>query len=122
MNSIVGGIKDSDESPWYVLDKNLDTNELIIGQGNNNPKLYTRLLFATDINWINESVKSIDELECHAKIRYRQNDQKCTIQKVDNEYEVLFEVPQRAVAPGQSVVFYSGDECLGGGVIDRVAK
>ena len=118
----IGGIKDSYESPWYVLDKNLDTNELIIGQGNSNPKLYTKLLFATDINWINESLRSIDEFKCHAKIRYRQNDQKCTIQKVDNEYEVLFEVPQRAVAPGQSVVFYSGDECLGGGVIDRVAK
>ena len=62
----IGGIKDTDESPWYVLDKNLDTNELIIGQGNSNPKLYTKLLFATDINWINESLRSIDEFKCHA--------------------------------------------------------
>ena len=120
----IGGVKDGNAEPWYSLAKDLENNILIVGQGSQHPLLFTNNLAAADINWIN-GVPGSDAaydapFECYAKSRYRQPDQLCWVTPNDNGgCEVLFAEPQRAVTPGQSVVFYLGDECLGGGTIER---
>lgn len=112
----IGGMKGADESPWYVVQKDLDRNVLVIGQGNDHPLLFTRFLRASHIHWVTSEPPT--PLRCKAKVRYRQSDQDCMLFKTDSGWLVEFDVPQRAVTPGQSVVFYLGDECLGGGVIE----
>ena len=116
----IGGVKDSGDAPWYTLDKDLDRNVLIVGQGSQHPLLFTDHLAASGINWINGQPSAAEPLHCMAKTRYRQPDQGCSVQ-VDTQGScvVSFNEPQRAVTPGQSVVFYQGDCCLGGGVIER---
>ena len=115
----VGGVQGTPEAPWYVLEKDIENNELVIGQDNNNPLLYTDQLRSDAIWWIDEAGPSFPR-SCHAKTRYRQPDQPCTVRRDDNGcYRVSFETPQRAVTPGQSIVFYEGDLCLGGGVIEE---
>lgn len=111
----IGGRKGKAESPWYVADKDLKRNVLIVAQGDNHPALFKPSLIATDVHWINEAPGS--EVKIAAKTRYRQQDQACSIEQIGNTYRVTFEQPQRAVTPGQSVVFYSDDICLGGGII-----
>ncbi len=116
----IGGVKDGNAKPWYSLAKDLENNILIVGQGGQHPLLFTNSLAATDINWINGAPIAGTAFECYAKTRYRQPDQLCWVTP-DNEdgCKVLFAEPQRAVTPGQSVVFYQGDYCLGGGTIER---
>jgi tRNA-specific 2-thiouridylase len=116
----IGGVKDSGDAPWYTLDKDLDRNVLIVGQGSEHPLLFNDHLAASGINWINGQPSAAEPLHCMAKTRYRQPDQGCSVQ-VDTQGScvVSFNEPQRAVTPGQSVVFYQGDCCLGGGVIER---
>ena len=116
----IGGVKDSGDAPWYTLDKDLDRNVLIVGQGSEHPLLFNDHLAASGINWINGQPSAAEPLHCMAKTRYRQPDQGCSVQ-VDTQGNcvVSFNEPQRAVTPGQSVVFYQGDCCLGGGVIER---
>ncbi|PID43482.1 MAG: tRNA 2-thiouridine(34) synthase MnmA [Proteobacteria bacterium] len=114
----IGGLDGYSEAPWFVADKNLERNELIAVQGTNHPALFKSGLLASEIAWING--KSPDfPVELNAKIRYRQADQACTLhQAADGRYAVTFSNRQRAVTPGQSVVFYDQDVCLGGGVIE----
>lgn len=108
--------------PWYVVDKDLKNNVLVVAQGSDHPQLFSNRLIATDVNWIS-GVKPEMEFACTAKIRYRQADQKVMIRYVkDDLYEVVFDTPQKAVTPGQSVVFYDGDICLGGGIISNVFR
>lgn len=116
----IGGVKDSGDAPWYTLDKDLDRNVLIVGQGSEHPLLFNDHLAASGINWINGQPSAAEPLHCMAKTRYRQPDQGCSVQ-VDTQGScvVSFNEPQRAVTPGQSVVFYQGDCCIGGGVIER---
>ncbi len=115
----IGGKKDADEEPWYVVGKNMDNNILLVAQGHNHPTLFNSKLTAIDLYWVSGKAPEIP-LQCRAKIRYRQEDQACTITRLeDNTCDVEFESPQRAIAPGQSVVFYLDDECLGGGVINN---
>lgn len=112
----IGGIKNTDESPWYVVAKNIASNELIVGQGHNHSLLFSPTLTCEKLNWINEIPAT--HFKCAAKIRYRQTDQSCTVTLQDNNTaHVLFDEPQRAVTPGQSIVFYDGNICLGGGII-----
>ena len=114
----IGGIRDAGDAPWYVIGKDLADNALIVAQGRDHPTLYSPGLIARQTHWI-IAPPTPSNFRCHAKIRYRQADQACTLQALDDgSYQVLFDTPQRAVAPGQSVVFYRGDECLGGGVIE----
>ena len=115
----IGGVKEAGDEPWYSLDKDLKNNILIVGQGAEHPLLYTNNLSASAINWIN-GIPAKSNFACTAKTRYRQPDQDCkvTVDALGN-CDVSFDSPQRAVTPGQSVVFYQGDQCLGGGVIDR---
>ena len=112
----IGGLAGHSDDPWYVAGKNLETNELIVVQGHDHPLMLSDSLTATDLHWIGEEPASGRQL--NAKTRYRQSDQACTISYPDgNSFELHFEVPQRAVTPGQFAVLYDGDECLGGGVI-----
>lgn len=114
----IGGLAHKNESPWYVLGKQLESNELIVGQGTDHPWLFTSHLRTTQPNWVTAAPAT--PLRCKAKTRYRQPDQDCTLfARSHDAYEVVFDQPQRAVTPGQSVVFYSGDVCLGGGVIEQ---
>ena len=113
----IGGLKDASEEPWYVLAKDLARNVLIVGQGNEHPWLYSRSLTASEIFWINP-IDLSQPLQLSAKVRYRQPDQRCVLSRTEQGYVVTFEQPQRAVTPGQSIVFYQDDLCLGGGVIE----
>ncbi|ENA36502.1 MULTISPECIES: tRNA 2-thiouridine(34) synthase MnmA [Pseudomonas] len=113
----IGGMKDSGDDPWYVLSKDLKRNVLIVGQGNEHPWLYSQALTVNTIYWVNP-VDLTSPLKLKAKVRYRQQDQACRLERTATGYRAVFEVPQRAVTPGQSVVFYDGEICLGGGVIE----
>lgn len=114
----IGGLKNEAELPWFVVSKNIEKSELIIGQGHDHPLLFASELFCEQLNWI--SGKSPDTLKCSAKIRYRQEDQPCTLTKIEaNRYHVVFDHSQRAITPGQSIVFYDGAVCLGGGIITQ---
>ena len=119
----VGGRRDSGDEPWYVAGKDLEANVLIVVQGEH-PLLFNDSLEATDASWIGEPPNEIangQSFRCRVKIRYRQPDQACDITPAANaSLTVSFAEPQRAVAPGQFAVFYDGDRCLGGAVIDRV--
>lgn len=116
----IGGLKNHSEDAWYVVDKDLNTNQLIVGQGNQHPLLFTNSLQLSEIDWLAESQPSLP-LTCMAKTRYRQADQACTLRFNNSQgcFQVDFDQPQRAVTPGQSVVFYTNDICLGGGVIEK---
>ncbi|MGJ7921476.1 tRNA 2-thiouridine(34) synthase MnmA [Neobacillus sp. LXY-4] len=114
----IGGSGD----PWFVIGKDLKRNVLYVGQGFDHEKLYSDSIIATDISWTSNQ-PSPQEFECTAKFRYRQADNKVTVQLLDDQkVKVIFDQPIRAVTPGQAVVFYRGDECLGGGTIDQVFK
>lgn len=109
--------------PWFVADKDLEKNILYVVQGDQHPSLYSTGLTATGINWINGDVDMSKPVRCTAKFRYRQPDQGVTLTWTsENTLEVLFDTPQKAVTPGQAVVFYDGETCLGGGTIDKVHK
>jgi len=107
--------------PWFVVGKNLDENVLYVGQGFDNDKLYSDSLIASDVNWINDTAD--ETFTCTAKFRYRQKDSAVSVTKMENgKVHVEFAEKQRAITPGQAVVFYDGDVCLGGGTIDHVIK
>jgi tRNA-specific 2-thiouridylase len=114
----IGGQKESlGGDPWYVVEKSLSHNELIVAQGTHHPLLYKKALVAQDLSWVYPEPPHFP-LRCTAKIRYRQPDQPCTIEALeDNQYRVHFDTPQRAITPGQAIVFYEDDRCLGGGTI-----
>lgn len=113
----IGGVKGAPDEPWYVVEKKLETNELLVVQGGKHPLLYKDTLTTKAIHWI-DGVNRTEPLHCSAKTRYRQADQDCTIIFGTQNHTVRFKEPQRAVTPGQSVVFYQGDICLGGGIIE----
>lgn len=119
----VGGRQDSGDAPWYVADKILDDNALVVVQGEH-PMLYSSSMETSNATWIGkppEKLSRTGALSCSVKIRYRQPDQACLVRQEGSDLlEVSFAVEQRAVAPGQFAVFYDGDRCLGGAVIDRV--
>lgn len=115
------GIGGSGEA-WFAIGKDLKRNILYVGQGFHNEKLYSESIIADNVSWVSNREKPA-EFTCTAKFRYRQEDHKVTVQLMDdNKVKVIFDEPIRAVTPGQAVVFYNGDECLGGGTIDEVYK
>ncbi|MCH9671453.1 MAG: tRNA 2-thiouridine(34) synthase MnmA [Gammaproteobacteria bacterium] len=114
----IGGHSQGSGAPWYVCAKNLEDNSLTAVQGNKHPALYRSRLVASDLHWIQGHPPALP-LMCKAKIRYRQVEQPCRVLRLDAaSVEVVFDDPQWAVTPGQSVVFYDGDVCLGGGTIE----
>ena len=113
----IGGTKGGDGAPWYVAGKDLAANALLVVQGHDHPLLSRRALVAADLAWV-AGAPPPTGATYGGKIRYRQADAACRIAAQDAERcEIEFEEPQWAVAPGQSVVLYSGEVCLGGGVI-----
>ena len=117
----IGGLSNYGDDPWYVAEKDLTRNVLIAVQGKQNPLLFSRGLVSGPVDWVagQPPVPAEKEFRCKAKTRYRQPDQLCTVTGSDDGVRVVFDDPQRAVTPGQSVVFYDGDICLGGGVIEQ---
>lgn len=120
----IGGVANRPEEPWFVLHKDLTNNRLIVGQGHDHAMLQSTELTAYKLDWGIAPPAQIfgkQGFRCTAKTRYRQPDQDCTVFALDdtgNKVKVVFDDAQRAVTQGQSVVFYDGDICLGGGVID----
>jgi tRNA-specific 2-thiouridylase len=117
----IGGRSDSDDEPWYVVGKELASNTLIVDQGDS-PLLLSRSLVAGTPAWIGDTPTGLaDGIRLKARIRYRQQDQACRVARTfDDGLMVDFDEPQRAAAPGQFVVFYQGDRCLGGAIIETV--
>ncbi len=115
----VGGGHGKTEEAWYVVEKNLDRNQLIIGQGHDHPGLYRTEITAGQLHWIIEEPDAFP-FQCSAKIRYRQKDQVCMVEKKKSLVSITFEEKQFAPTPGQSVVFYKDNECLGGGIIESI--
>jgi len=115
----IGGGYGNQEAPWFVAEKDLERNVLIVAQGHDHSSLYHKQLMADQVHWINGSVpENLSGIS--AKIRYRQADQICEITELSvNRCTVRFNKPQFAITPGQSIVFYLGNECLGGAVIEN---
>ena len=113
----IGGLAKMSGEAWYVAGKRLESNELVVVQGHDHPLLMKRALEAADASWISGSVPAAPSSHT-AKTRYRQADAACTLARVSNSHLfVEFGEAQWAVTPGQSVVLYDGEICLGGGII-----
>ena len=120
----IGGQAQRPEAPWYVVDKDLQRNVLLVAQGNDNAHLLSAALLSAQPTWVSGEPPPLP-LRCAAKIRYRQPDQPCTVEpRRDGAagLRVTFAQPQRAVTPGQYIVFYNGDHCLGGAVIEQFLR
>jgi tRNA-specific 2-thiouridylase len=114
----IGGRKGSTGEPWYVAGKDPERNILRVVQGVNHPALFNRRLRAGCLHWIAGSAPALP-LTCTARIRYRQPDRPCLVTRGPEDCGIVeFSEPQRAVTPGQAVVFYDGEVCLGGGIIE----
>jgi tRNA-uridine 2-sulfurtransferase len=120
----IGGLATAGEEPWYVVEKDLIRNVLIVGQGHNHPRLFSKGLVANQLHWVARE-EITEPFTCTVKTRYRQQDVPCTVKALCNdkgEFEILFDEEQSSVTPGQSVVFYQGDVCLGGGIINTLIR
>ena len=118
----IGGVKGYPEAPWFVAQKDLARNRLVVVQGEDHPLLLSDALICAAPDWVSGHPPA-SRFEATAKVRYRQADQACEVTCLeDGRCRVTFAQPQRAVTPGQSVVFYQGDVCLGGGVINETMK
>jgi tRNA-specific 2-thiouridylase len=117
----IGGRHGDSGEPWYVVDKDLEHNRLIVVQGKNHPAQFHPALRAETAHWIDVTPPDLP-LRCQAKIRYRQADQACTVRsETDSTLHVSFDSPQRAITPGQAIVFYQNERCLGGATIVAAA-
>jgi tRNA-specific 2-thiouridylase len=114
----IGGTEPGKEDPWYVVAKDLERNRLVVAQGVDNALLFHRCCRITDLHWIAGAADALP-FDCSAKIRYRQQDSRCRLTAIDGaSAEILFAEPQRAITPGQALVLYRGQQCLGGGTIE----
>ncbi|MEG2709244.1 MAG: aminomethyltransferase beta-barrel domain-containing protein, partial [Vagococcus sp.] len=115
----IGGGQGEASEPWFVVGKELETNTLLVGQGFHHEHLYATSLEASEIHFTTNAPMP-KEFKCTAKFRYRQQDTGVTVILNDDQKTgtVIFDEPVRAITPGQAVVFYNGEECLGGGLID----
>ena len=115
----LGGTQDG-QGRWFVVDKDMATNRLIVSHGDESV-LNSKSLVASGVNWI--PVAPSNKFTCTAKFRYRQPEQGVDVELLGGgKVKVVFHEPQRAVTPGQFVVFYDETRCLGGGTIDEVYK
>ncbi|GAB7206766.1 hypothetical protein OS21_32610 [Dickeya oryzae] len=115
----IGGVKEGGDDPWYVVDKDVASNVLYVAQGHEHPRLMSVGLIAQQLHWVDREPLSAP-LRCTVKTRYRQADITCLLTPLDaDRIEVRFDEPVAAVTPGQSAVFYQGEICLGGGIIEE---
>lgn len=113
----IGGTANGSNDPWYVVDKDMHSNQVIVAQGTDHPALFKQTIVVENMHWIDRHY-NVPMSSVSAKIRYRQDQQNCQITQLDaDRWLISFEQPQRAVTPGQYAVLYDGGECLGGGVI-----
>jgi len=118
----IGGRLEAAEAPWYVAAKDLRRNVLVAVQGHDHPLLLSQGLRVGQLHWVAGAMPPLP-LSCEARIRHRQALQGCTLEPArDGGCQVRFTTPQRAVAPGQSIVFYQGLNCLGGGTIESTMR
>lgn len=118
----IGGLKDSNDDPWFVVEKDLTRNVLIVAQGHGHPRLMSSGMIVNQLHWV-DRLGPANNAKLTVKTRYRQQDVPCTIGYInDNEISVIFDQSVEAVTPGQSAVFYHGEICLGGGIIDSLIK
>jgi tRNA-specific 2-thiouridylase len=102
---------------WFVVDKDISRNVVYVEQGDDHPALYDTVLTAAEASWVSGTAPRVP-FRCTSKIRYRQTDQECLIEKIeDDKVLVSFPLPQRAITPRQAIVFYDGPVCLGGALI-----
>ncbi|CAX59222.1 tRNA 2-thiouridine(34) synthase MnmA [Erwinia billingiae] len=114
----IGGTKAGSEEPWYVVDKDVANNILVVAQGHEHPRLMSVGLVAQQLHWVDREILTAP-LRCTVKTRYRQADIPCTVTPLgEDRIEVRFDEPVAAVTPGQSAVFYLDEICLGGGIIE----
>ena len=114
----IGGTDSGSDEPWYVVDKNLEQNRLIVAQGVDHERLFHTRCRINGLHWIDSTLPQ-PQFSCSAKIRYRQQDSACRLLSIDGDSaEVEFEQAQRAMTPGQALVFYQDELCLGGGTIE----
>ena len=113
----IGGQKGDDGSRWFVIEKDLKNNILYVAHGQED-RLYSKGLYMKECNWI-PCVPKEKVFTCTAKFRYRQPEQECTVNILDDGIRVDFKEKQRAITEGQFAVFYDGEKCLGGGVIEK---
>ena len=112
----IGGKKGYEEKRWYIIDKDVKNNKLVVSCGEEE-ELFSTEVFTSNINFIGNEIKE-DVFDCYAKVRYRQPDQKCKMIKKENGYSFVFENKQRADTPGQFIVIYDEKRCYGGGIIE----
>lgn len=106
--------------PWFVVGKNVSNNIVYVEQGTRHPALYCDELTAVEASWVAGAAPGPLPFACASKVRYRQPDQQCVITSLeDGRLHVRFAIPQRAVTQRQSIVFYDGDICLGGAIIEQ---
>ena len=107
---------------FFVVDKDLANNRLIVVQGEDHPLLYSRSCTTVDATFVCDPLPENTPCRLTAKFRYRQPDQPVTVTRRGGTLHFVFDQPERAVTPGQSAVLYDGEECLGGGIIDQVER
>ncbi len=116
----IGGRAGAAAAPWYVADKVISRNALVVVQDQNHPLLMSDALTVEQMHWINPGDASSQPVECAVKTRYRQNDLGCSLRLSGDEcWHATLNRPARSVTPGQYAVFYRGERCLGGGIIAR---
>ena len=111
-----------DGRSFFVVDKDLKKNQLIVVQGEDHPLLYSKACTADQATFVGEPLPESTPCRLTAKFRYRQPDQPVTVTRLGDQLHFVYDAPQRAVTPGQSAVIYDGDKCLGGGIIDTIER
>lgn len=118
----IGGVKGTDNTPWFVAAKDLDNNRLVVVQGHQHDLLMCDYLLAEQLHWISAEPPSQSPLRCLSRARHRQPLQSCEVEFQQDRCKVVFDQPQRSATPGQSIVFYQDGICLGGGIIQATGK
>ncbi|MBE5783577.1 MAG: tRNA 2-thiouridine(34) synthase MnmA [Clostridiales bacterium] len=111
-----------DGRSFFVVDKDLKKNQLIVAQGEDHPLLYSKAAIASQATFIGDPLPENTPCRVTAKFRYRQADQPVTVTRLGDQLHFVFDGPQRAVTPGQSAVIYDGERCLGGGIIESIER
>lgn len=118
----IGGLKNSNDDPWFVVDKDINRNVLIVAQGHCHPRLMSKGMMVNQLHWV-DRIGPKDNAQLTVKTRYRQKDVPCRITYINkDQIQVIFDDPVEAVTPGQSAVFYHEEICLGGGIIDALIR